>query len=259
MPKFLRLALMAAAGLLIVPALSADNAATAEPPMKIVPAPGPVTLDGTLAGWNLDGKLGPATFDPDSIDDYNATCYAMWDATYFYLAAVVVEPHPPYNAYPLKGVGAWNADDVIIRLSTNPARKWPIEGSPDSLKNDPDLFQGDLWYNHVNKKTYEDGYHGMGGAMLPDAAWEGAQVAVRLAADGKGYTETIRLPWKTLNPNFQPKAGDRIAFTWDICIGNANPGEPGRIFEIYLNGGGTDAFRTPTIWGQAVFTGPGGS
>jgi hypothetical protein len=232
-----------------------DVAPAAPPPLRLMPAPAQVSMDGDLTGWNKDGKVGPLTFDPDSIEDYNATCYAMYDADYLYLAAVVVEPHPPYNTFPVRGVGAWNGDDVILRMSSNPARAWPLVGSPDSLKTDPDLFQGDFWLNPQKKRTYWDGYHGMGGPMLPDDQWTGTAVAVKLAADGKGYTEEIKIPWKTINPNFHPKAGDRIALSLDICMGNANPAEPARAFEIPVNGNGTD-FRNPGSWGQAVFVGP---
>ena len=148
----------------------AEDTMETAPAMEIVPAPAQVTIDGDLTEWNKEGKLGPATFDPDSLDDYSATCYAMYDADSLYLAAVIVEPHPPYNTYPVKGVGAWNGDDVIIRMSSNPARKWPVEGSRESLKDDPDLFQVDLWWNHGKKRGYWDGYHGMGG---PDDATPG--------------------------------------------------------------------------------------
>ena len=230
----------------------ADNAAPAAPPLKIMPAPAPVTIDGDLGEWNLEGKLGPETFDPDVKDDYNATCYAMWDADNLYLAAVIVEPHPPYNTFPVKGVGDWNGDDVIIRMSSNPARAWPIAGSPESFQKDPDLFTGSFWWNHLKKRTYWGCYHGMDIAEVVAEAGAGTQVAVKPAADGKGYTEEIKLPWKTINPNYHPRAGDRIAFSWEISVGSANPGEPGRAFQIFLNGGGSDAFRTPTLWGQAV-------
>ena len=230
----------------------ADDAAPAAPPMKIMPAPAQVTIDGDLGEWNKDGKLGPATFDADSMDDFNATCYAMWDADYLYLAAVIVEPHPPYNTFPVKGVGAWNGDDVIIRMSSNPARKWPIEGSQETLKNDPELFVADLWWNHVKQRTYWDGCHGLMGAMISPEVWTGTASAMKPAADGKGYTEEVKIPWKTINPNFHPKAGDRIAFTWEISIAGANAAEPGRAFQIFLNGGGSWAFTDAGRWGLAV-------
>ncbi len=64
----------------------AEEATEAAPPMKIVPAPEEVVIDGDLTEWNQEGKLGPATFDPDSIDDFSATCYAMYDQENLYLA-----------------------------------------------------------------------------------------------------------------------------------------------------------------------------
>jgi hypothetical protein len=208
-------------------------------------------MDGTLTGWNLAGKLGPVSFDPDARADYNATCYAMYDADNLYLAAVVVEPHPPYNTFPLKGFGSWNGDDVIIRMTSNPALKWPVEGNRDSLLHNPAFFQANFWWNAGQQRSYwEGGYPGQ--APPTDAEHAATVVAVKLAPDGQGYTETIKLPWKTINPGFHPKPGDHIAFTWDICISTASPAEPSRAFEIPLNGNGTD-FRSSGTWGLAVF------
>jgi hypothetical protein len=147
----------------------------------------------------------------------------------------------------------WNGDCVALRMSSNPALKWPLEGTREQLKDCPDLFQGGFWWNATKQRTYWQGYHGTGGPELPEDQWAGTAVVVKLAPDGKGYTETIKLPWKTINPNFHPQTGDRIGFTWDLCVSTANAAEPARAFEIFVNAGSTWAFTSPSVWGQAIF------
>ena len=230
-----------------------DAPKTEQPPMCIMPAPKAVTIDGDLKEWDLSGKIGPVTFDEDSMDDYHGTFYAMYDKDNLYLAAVIVQPHPPYNTYPYKGVGSWNGDDVIIRMSSNPKLPVPIQGSEQSMAKSPDLFTADFWWNHQKKLAYWDGYYGMDGDHLTTDKMPGIEVAVKSAKDGKGYTSEIKVPWKLINPNFHPQAGDQIAFTWEISVANNNPSDPARAFQIFANGGGSWAFTNPGMWGKAVF------
>jgi len=230
-----------------------DTVKKEELPMVIQPAPTTVTIDGDLHEWKTTGKLGPVTFDEEVKDDYNATFAAMYDRTNLYLAAVIVQPHPPYNTYPNKGIGAWNGDDLIIRMSSNPKLPLPLLGSREDLATNTDLFTVDFWWNHLNKRTYWDGYHGMSGNLLTTDKLSGIAVAVKTAKNGKGYTIEIKVPWLLINPVFHPKIGDQLAFTWEVSVANNNPAGPVRAFQIFANGGGSWAFTNPGIWGKAVF------
>ena len=78
-------------------------------------------------------------------------------------------------------------------------------------------------------------------------------MAVQLAADGRGYVAEIKLPRQVINPGFRPQPGDRLSFTWEINLTNANSTEPARAFQIFLNGGTPSSFRGPRDWGQAIF------
>jgi hypothetical protein len=85
---------------------------------------------------------------------------------------------------------------------------------------------------------------------LPDGRASGWKS--KPAPNGTGYTKEIKIPWKTINPHFHPQPGDRLGFTWDICVSTANPVEPSRAFEIPRKGNGTDC-RSPGAWGLAIF------
>jgi hypothetical protein len=204
-----------------------------------------------LKDWNIAGKIGPVFFDEDAKDEYNGTFYAMYDHDNLFLAARIVEPHPPYNVFPTKGLGDWNGDAVVIRMSSNPALRFPVS-MPDANTSD-DLFTASFWWNHLKKDAFWASYHGMCGPTLSKEQMPGVQTAVKIAADEKGYTMEARVPWKVINSRFHPKPGDRIAFTWEISISNASPAQPSRIFQLFANGGGVSGFRDPRGWGPAIF------
>jgi hypothetical protein len=92
--------------------------------------------------------------------------------------------------------------------------------------------------------------------MLQKEEMPGIEAAAKAREDRRGYTLEAKVPWKLINPNFRPQPGDRIAFTWEVSIADDNPAEPRRIFQIFANGGGTWAFTTPGLWGEAVFNPP---
>jgi len=221
----------------------------------ILPAPKKVVIDGNIKEWDKKGKIGPVTFDEEVMEEYNGTFYLMYDKDFLYLAAVIVQLHPPYNTYPTRGIGSWDGDDVIIRMSSNPELKVPIQMSQEEAKDSKDLFTADFWWNHLKNKTFWHAFYGIEGykKMIVMEELPGSEAVVKSRADGQGYTMEAKLPWKVINPNFYPKPGDRIAFTWEISISSDNPAEPKRIFQIFANGGGTWAFTTPHMWGVAVF------
>lgn len=235
--------------------LSGGETEADEPLMLILPALQPVVIDGDLDEWDKSGKVGPATFDEDVIDEYSATFYAMYDKDYLYLSAVILQPHPPYNLYPFKGMGPWDSDDVIIRMTSNPALDFPISLPKEVSDSSSDIFTADFWWNHEKKETYWDSYHGMlvHNKTKRREEMPGVKAEVKIPPDGEGYTMEIQVPWKVINPDFHPRSGDMIAFTWEVSIASGNPSEPKRIFQIFANGGNNWAFMRPDVWGRAVF------
>ena len=129
--------------------------------MWIVPRTKAIAIDGSLADWNREGQIGPVWFDEDAKDEYNGTFYAMYDRENLYLAAEIVEPHPPYNTFPARGIGDWNGDAVVIRMSSNPALPFPLT-VPDEATS-TDLFTASFWWNHLKKEPFFCSYHGMCG------------------------------------------------------------------------------------------------
>lgn len=218
----------------------------------IVPAPGKIKVDGDLKDWDKSRKIGPVTFDEESIEEYNATFYATYDKENFYVAAVIVEPHPPYNTNPLKGVGSWDGDAVCFRMSSDPTLPLPLQGMGVEQQKSDALFTASLWYNHLNKKDYWDAYYSVEKSYSV-SDYTGLEVKTLISSDEHGYTLEAKIPWKIINPKFQPKPGDRIALTWEVSIADMNPSNPKRAFQIFGNGGGVRAFTDPSQWGVAEF------
>jgi hypothetical protein len=235
-------------------AARAEEAKTDFPPMSILPAPKTVAIDGDLKEWDLCGKVGPVSFDEEFFDEYHATFYAMYDQVNLYLAATVVEPHLPLNAYPNKGVGSWDADSLTIRLSTIPKdpAAWPLK--IDNIATSPELWNGDVWWNHKEKAMFWNGMHGMSGKTYSKKEMAGFDAAVIPAKDGHGYTMELKMPWSVLNATAsRPKPGQMIALLFDLNLANGNVAEPKRVFEVYANGYGTNAFRDYIGWGRGIF------
>lgn len=182
---------------LSVPICAAEAKKDEQPPMSILPAPKTMTIDGDLKEWNLSGKIGPVSFDEEVADEYNITCYAMYDKKNIYLAVKVVESHPPYNTYPYKGRYDWVGDDVNIRMSTRPKdpASWPLQFT--DLPKTHELWNGKFWWNHKHKATLWQGYRGMDmcSDVFDKKGLPGFYAATKLAKDGHGYTMEIKMPW----------------------------------------------------------------
>jgi hypothetical protein len=208
----------------------------------VISTPSPVVIDGSLSEWGPSTILGPASFDPDMADDYNASFRLMYDKNYLYLAAVVVEPYPPYNVFPTRGFGEWLGDDVIIRMCNNPKRAFPISMSDAEAKSSDELFTIEFWRDHLDKKVYWHGYRGIGGPLFKQQELVGVDAAVKPAKDGKGYTLEARIPLKLIGLSFQPSPGDKVAFVWEVSIANDSAADTTRQFQIFANGSGSSSF-----------------
>lgn len=218
------------------------------PTMTILHTTGKVIIDGNLKEWNGNYKVGPFSFDEEVAEVYNAIVYAMWDDENLYLASEIRDPNPLLNIQ-IPGQSSWNGDAIIIRMSSDPTLMVPL-----AVKKSSALFIALCWHNHKKDKDYiEACYSVEDNIMLED--YTGCEIKFKPHDDETGYTMEVKIPWKVINPKFHPKAGDRIAFTWEVSLSDANPSDPKRAFQIFLNGGSAGAFRNPEEWGVAVFKG----
>ncbi len=200
--------------------------------IRILPASGPVVVDGKANDWDLSGGI----FICDSVetqrDQYAVWLHVMHDAKNLYVLARFLDQTPLNNPGQTIADYGFAGDSLQMRFITAP-------GAPNERTAHLTAWQGrdgrDVMDIAYGKKFDEGG--------LKDAKAQGAQQAFQKDV-GKGYTQEIALPWKLLTKDGQPpRAGERMALTV----------EPN--FTVVANGRMTikDIFK-PGITPDRVFT-----
>ncbi len=160
----------------------------------VVPSPGRVTIDGKLDEWDFSGRIW--CFADQSIRNrYSAEVAAMWDKDALYLGVKWRDPTPMFNTVnpafnPTEG---WKSDAVQMRLRTADQTTW-FTTWYYAPKRQPVLLW-DIWKDPLNSRGGEISkllVAPEGGTVLG----EGIELAYLKDADGKGFSQELRVPWK---------------------------------------------------------------
>jgi hypothetical protein len=211
-----------------------------------VPTPGPVTIDGRLDDWDLSGQVFMC-HDIEALKDiYSARVAAMYDAQNLYLAIHWADPDPMCNSrdprYDADKGGT--GDSVQFRIKTDRISNvtcWYCAPNREPA----------IRFNYGTDLTHPDG--GGSKQLFQVAGWKltgDAEEAFLKDADGKGYVQEIKLPWKLITLNKKYQAGDSFNLGVELTWG---PGDsPARHFADNLAGGsaGDESFSTDIpAWG----------
>ena len=173
--------------MLIGPATAAPTTNTE---LVAVPAPGPVTIDGDLADWDLSGMIYSCPDVGQYADVAAVRSAAMYDADGLYLAFRWLDRTPMANQVdpdePGKQDRGWASDSVQIRMCND------------------DEVHVTAWYYEGGDKPALHVHFGkaVGPSGKPDLAAgleHGARMAFRRHDDGAGYTQELFLPWKLVS------------------------------------------------------------
>ncbi|NQT51724.1 hypothetical protein HQ576_06730 [bacterium] len=228
--------------------------------MVVVPAPGKVTIDGKLDDWDWSGRIW-CFADRTVRSRYSVEVAAMWTPDALCLAAKWRDPTPAFSAIdPDFNPGdGWKSDAWQMRVKTDrtlwittwlfTARKLPV-------------MHIAYWKNEGNSRDGQDELllkAKPGGTDLS----QGAAMAYQMDADGKGYVQEVRIPWKLIYRQ-PPKLaagltfrlgneflwGDPTGKTWPIhrYADNMQPGHTSR--EFY--------WTAVRAWGDAKLMAKGG-
>ena len=201
-------------GIIVVTALASCSAAESQPAaapaagarnmigrqsqnegMLIVPAPKKVTIDGDLSDWDFSGRIWVFA-DASVRGRYSVEAAGMWDKDCLYLAAKWKDPTPMFSMIdpafnPEEG---WKADSWQMRVVTDRTlwittwcftpRKQPVMHIA-YWKNPRDNRDG----VDVTLLTAREGGTDLG---------QGAQMAYKADADGAGFVQEMKIPWKLL-------------------------------------------------------------
>ena len=172
--------------------------------MRVLPAPGEVTVDGKFDDWDLSGGI----FACKSISRYRErfACWfhVMYDAHNIYVLTRWNDPTPMNNPESANRGTGFDGDGLQLRFII-------ASGTPRERVSHVTAWHGSADSKHVVNITYGRRFNE---GQIRDAQTLGAKQAFLKRPDGRGYDQEISLPWKLLTKDRAPlKAGGRFVIT----------------------------------------------
>jgi sugar lactone lactonase YvrE len=219
-------------------ALAAFATETENREIRVLPTPGPVTIDGKIDDWDLSGGIFGCDDVENARDRTFIWFHTMADANYLYVLGRLADSTPMNNRLSKAEGGGWGGDCLQVRLTTD--RNLSITAWRDR----DGLSVMDIYYGYFSKTGKE--------GEVPDAIAAGAKMAFQANPDGKGYVQEIALPWQLITRSGTASTpGQTFRITFETRqgnkIGDLYAPKPDRIF----------TFRAFTSWGIAKVSGIG--
>ncbi|MFZ2658051.1 MAG: FlgD immunoglobulin-like domain containing protein [Victivallales bacterium] len=184
-----------------------------------VPAPKPVVVDGSLDEWDLSGQYLQC-YDVETLKDvYSGSLAFMYDADNLYISIHWMDPIPMGNSHDprFQASKGWAGDCVQFRIKTD--RISHVTAWYYAAKQEPTI-------QIECGKSLTEPFGGGGKVLLGSEGstklTEGSEMAFRKDADGKGYVQEMKLPWKLITLEKQFKAGDKINVGVELLWGEAD-------------------------------------
>lgn len=183
-----------------------------------VPKGAEMKVDGDLSGWDLSGQM-LITYDLETLKDiYSAQVAAMYDAENFYLAIHWKDATPMGNSHDprYQANRGWAGDAVQLRFKTD--RISHVTAWYYAEKKEP-AFQ--ITYGADLTKPFGGGdvqLFQVDGAKMQ----QGVEMAFKADADGEGYVQEIKIPWKLITKDQAFVAGDQFQMGMELLWGEAD-------------------------------------
>ena len=217
--------------------------------IRVLPAPGPVSIDGKTDDWDLSGGIFACDDVENQRDKFALWIHMMYDASNLYVMAHFIDETPMNNPGQTIGDYGFAGDSLQIRFSTFPespagrVSHWTCWHGRD----DKDVMQVELG------EKFNQG-------VIKDAKSQGARQVFLKDADGKGYVQELAIPWKLLTKDATAqKSGDRFMVTFEPNFSVNNTGrlsvkdnfKPGITIDRVFT------FQGTTCWGWATCSAQG--
>ena len=155
-----------------------------------VPAPGAVTIDGKLDDWDSSGRIPICSDVARAWGQFSAWVAMMYDAEALYVGVDWCDPTPLVNNYDpdldIDRRKCFHSDSIQLHFRTDQARK--VIGWWYTKESRPGVIALNGWFPWNDKPiVYIDGLKELG-----------ITEAFQPKADGKGYTQELRIPWKAI-------------------------------------------------------------
>lgn len=210
----------------------------------VVPAPGPVKIDGNFTDWDLSNGFYICPDVKSQREVLGVWFHTMYDKDYFYVLARFDDPEPLNHPGSHEGSHPWEGDSLQMRFSH-------VKGGADRTGH------WTIWRDRNKVEIVHVKYgRKFRGAEIKNALKQGVKMAIRIDADKKGYLKEIAIPWNLITLDKQPlKAGDRMILTVEP---NYSAGPYGRIstkdlFSSTATLNKTFTFMNAPTWGPVRF------
>ncbi len=217
--------------------------------LRVLPAGGPMTIDGDPGEWDLSGGIFGCGDVENLRDKFAFWAHAAYDADNLYVLIRFVDPTPMNNPGQVEGSYGWDGDSLQFRM---------IVG--DGVAARPETGRASHWtcWSGRNGKTVMDVAYGLkfdqGG--LKDAQTKGAKQMFKVLPDQSGYVQELSIPWSLIAPDgWKPSAGESFRLTFEP---NYTVGTSGRLSAKDLFASNTQidrvfTFMSSQTWGNATF------
>lgn len=230
--------------LLLLP-MAAKATPTENLGIRVLPAPGAVSVDGHLEDWDLSGGIFACDDVQTQRDSMGVWFHAMYDSGNLYLLAHFLDATPMNN--PGQTIADYGFAGDSLQLRTITGADGPRERGQHFT----------AWHGQDGKDVIkvEQGKDFKEGVVVDAKSDQGAQQAFLKDPDGRGYVQEIAIPWKLLTRDGQGlAAGDSFRLTIEP---NFTVGTKGRfsIKDIFKSGLTPDrvfTFMSSQSWGVAT-------
>ena len=212
--------------------------------ISVLPAPGPVIIDGKYTDWDLTGGIFSTSSPETQRDTFSTWTYAMYDSHNLYILVRWADETPLNNPGQTIADYGFAGDCFQMRFILDPGTPLERTSHWTCWKGTDGKDLMDIAYG----KRFDEG-------AVKDAKTKGAMQAFSVNADGKGYVQEMSIPWALITKDgVAPKAGDTFSMTiepnWTIGAGSRwsvkdifKPGvTPDRVF----------TFMSSPHWGPAT-------
>jgi hypothetical protein len=161
--------------------------------IQVLPVPGPMKIDGDLADWDWSGRI-QVFCEYNLRDRFSTEVAAQWDKDALYLAVKWRDATPMNSMVDPKitpGDG-WKADAAQFRIQTTDQTSW-VDTWFFSDRSEPVVSVGKWDSKEGSSKVDSRLFIGENGKT---SLGEGIELAYKKDADGTGYVQELRLPWR---------------------------------------------------------------
>lgn len=218
--------------------------------LLVLPASGPIVIDGKATDWNLSAGIFSCGDVEQQRDKFACWFFASYDTNDLYLLTNWIDPTPLNNIGSSKGDYGWAGDCLQLRVITSP-------GTPQERTS-----HWTCWRDRDGISIMDVQYgKGFDEEHIKNALTAGTRQAFRVNADRSGYAQEIAIPWSLLVKAGAPtpRAGEQMQLTIEPNFTSNNNGRIS-VKDIFKAGIVPDrvfTFASSRCWGDAKLLPPG--